>query len=396
MRAFVFTDKALAGQAGRFVWLEIDTEKKENAELRTKFPMPALPTYFVLDPVTEKVVLRWVGGATVAQLDGILEDGSRAVSGAKPAASAKSTGGEAARGGAAVADAALARADALYGEGKDADAATAYQEALAAAPAGWPRYGRAVESLLFALQQSEQYEAAAVLARDAFARLARTTSAANVAATGLDSALELPAENPQRAGLVVALEADARAVAEDATLAVAADDRSGVFIALLDARKAATDSAGARAVAGRWAKFLDGEAARAPNPEARAVFDSHRLSAYLELGEPERAIPMLAASERDLPGDYNPAARLATAYKAMQHWDDALAASDRALARAYGPRRLGILQTRSDIYKGRGDLEMARSTLEDALREAEALPAGQRSDRTIAAIRKKLDALPKS
>ena len=52
---------------------------------------------------------------------------------------------------------------------------------------------------------------------------------------------------------------------------------------------------------------------------------------------------MLQASERDLPDDYNPPARLATAYKAMRRWDEALAASDRALAKAYGPRKLGML-----------------------------------------------------
>ena len=412
MRAYVFTDPALARQAGQFVWLEMDTEKKENAAFRTKFPVVALPTFFVVDPATEKVALRWVGGATVSQLEGILEDGriavargvpatARATAGGKPAApgdapataqgSSKSSGKSA-----KVADAALARAEALYGEGKDADAAKAYQEALAAAPADWPRYGRAVESLLFALSRSDQHEAAATLARDAFPRLAKTPSAANVAASGLGSALEIATESPQRAALVTVLEADTRAVVDDLALPVAADDRSGAFIVLLDARKAAKDSAGAHNVAVQWSAFLDAEAERAPNPDARAVFDSHRLSAYLELGQPERAVPMLQASERDLPDDYNPRARLAVAYKAMHRWDDAIAASDRALEKAYGPRRLGILQTRSDIYKERGDVEMARRTLEDALREAEALPEGQRSDRTIASIRKKLDTLPKS
>ena len=45
---------------------------------------------------------------------------------------------------------------------------------------------------------------------------------------------------------------------------------------------------------------------------------------YLELGQPERALPMLQASERDLPDDYNPPARLAVAYKAMKRWDEAI------------------------------------------------------------------------
>jgi hypothetical protein len=75
----------------------------------------------------------------------------------------------------------------------------------------------------------------------------------------------------------------------------------------------------------------------------------------------------------------------------MKKYDDALAASDRALAKAYGPRKLGILQTRADIYKEKGDLASARRTIEEAVRLAESLPEGQRSERTIASLKKKLE-----
>ena len=394
MRAFVFTDKSLSRQAGRFVWLEIDTEKPENAPFRKQFPLQALPTFFVVDPTTEKVALRWVGGATIPQLEGILEAGRKAVA----ASNARSSGGgvtrEEGRGlPAGGADQALARADRLYGEGDNAGAAKAYQEALALAPAVWATYGRAVESLLFALQRIEDYESGAKLARDAFPKLVRTASAANVAASGLDCALELAVENTQRQELVAALEADACQVVGDAAIPVAADDRSAVFASLVQARKDAEDDLGAKEVAAGWAAFLESEAARAETAERRTVFDSHRLSAYLELGEPERAIPMLEASERDLPDDYNPPARLATTYKALKRWDEALAASDRALAKVYGPRQIGLLQTRSDIHVGRGDTAAARSTLEDALRVAEALPPGQKSEAAIAGLKKKIAAL---
>ena len=103
---------------------------------------------------------------------------------------------------------------------------------------------------------------------------------------------------------------------------------------------------------------------------------------------------MLQASERDLPDDYNPPARLAVAYRAMKKYDDALAASDRALAKAYGPRKLGILQTRADIYREKGDAAAARKTMEDAVKLAESLPEGQRSEKVIANLKKKLEALP--
>ena len=41
-------------------------------------------------------------------------------------------------------------------------------------------------------------------------------------------------------------------------------------------------------------------------------------------------------SQRDFPDDYNPPARLALAYRALKRWDEALAASDVAMSKAYG------------------------------------------------------------
>src|SRR5262249_24400082 len=133
-------------------------------------------------------------------------------------------------------------------------------------------------------------------------------------------------------------------------------------------------------------------AGRAWAGEARAVFDSHRLAAYVELGEAQRAIPMLEQSERDFPEDYNPPARLAVAYRAMKRWDEGLAASDRAMEKAYGPRKIGMFQVRADLYAGKGDAAAARRTLEEGVAYAESLPAPQQNARTIAALKKKLEA----
>ena len=377
MRAFVFTDKALARRAGQFVWLSIDTEKQGNAPFLTKFPVEAWPSYFVLDPSTEKATLRWVGGATVRQVEKILDDGRKSV-----------------RGGEKGVEEILARADGFYGEGKNAEAAREYRDALSRAPENWPRYGRAVESLLFALQRIHDGKGCAETAREAFPRLRRTSSAANVAGIGLDCALGLKPEDPARSALVAALAADSREIVSARRPDIAADDVSSVYETLAAEREAARDEEGRKKVLSERADFLDGEAARAGNPEARAVFDSHRLSTYMALGEPARAIPMLEASERDLPDDYNPPARLASAYKAMKRYDEALAASDRALPRAYGPRKIGILRTRAEIYAASGDPGAARRTMEEAVQYAESLPAGQRSDKTIAALKKNLEAMP--
>ena len=374
MRAYVFTDKALQRHAGQFVWLSLDTEKAGNAPYTKKFGANALPMFFVLDSKTERIALRWVGGATVPQLQKILGDGLVAV-----------------KGNAQGVEEILARADRAYGDADYAKAAVAYREALRSAPPNWRRFARATESLLYALYETKDWAGCAKTARDAWPRLRGTSSAANVAASGLSCALELPAEDASRAALVKALADASRQVIAQPGKDLAADDVSWVYEALANERDDAKDEAEKKELMRGRAAFLEAAAARAKTPDARAVFDSHRLVAYVEIGEPERAIPMLEASERDLPNDYNPPARLAYAYKAMKKYDEALAASDRALAKAYGPRKLGILQTRADIYKEKGDSAAARKTIEDAVKVAESLPDGQRSERAIASLKKKLE-----
>src|SRR5690348_5304461 len=103
MRAFVFTDRSLAKRAGQFVWLSINTELAANAPFLKKFPVQAWPSFYVIDSNTEKAAYRWMGGATVAQLNKVLDDGRRAV-----------------RPGRSEFQIALAKADRLFGEGKNA------------------------------------------------------------------------------------------------------------------------------------------------------------------------------------------------------------------------------------------------------------------------------------
>jgi tetratricopeptide (TPR) repeat protein len=318
-----------------------------------------------------------MGGATVPQLEKVLDDGARAVSG-----------------GATGLDQELAAADRLYGDNKNAEAVSAYRALLAKAPAGWRSYGRATESLLFALQRVRDHKSCATTARDAFRSLAKTPSAANVAGSGLSCALDLPATDPDRPVLVKELIADSREVLADTKTQMAADDRSSVYETLVTERELAKDEEGKKKVAAQWAAFLEGEAKRAKTKEGRAVFDPHRLSAYLEMGAPEKAVPMLQQSEKDFPQDYNPPARLAIAYAAMKRWDDALAASDRAMARVYGPRKLRVYATRTDVLIGKGDASGAKKSVQDALAFAESLPAGQRSESAIASLKRRLMAMP--
>ncbi len=147
-----------------------------------------------------------------------------------------------------------------------------------------------------------------------------------------------------------------------------ADDRSGLYEAMVEAREVAGDEEGKKALANEWLTFLEGEAVKAPNPEARTVFDSHRMSAALVLDELMRVVPAIEQSEKDLPEDYNPPARLANLYRRLGRLDEALAASDRALAKVQGSRRLRVLSDRAVIHVDLGQKEAAVSTLDEAHR----------------------------
>lgn len=375
MKRYVFTDPSLAPVVDDFVWLELDMEKPENAIFGAKFPVEAYPTYFIVDPRNEKALIRWVGGCSVERVKTLLEEANLAYRGEAPAR--------------------LAQADALYAEARNEEAITAYQDVLDTADPDAPYYARTVESLLFALSLAGEAERGLALVEEALPALRRESCAGNLVSYGVDFAIKLPEEDTERAQRIAEMERLAEEIVNDMSLDLVPDDRSGVYIALLGAREAADDDDGYMAVARRWADFLDASASEATTPAARAVFDSHRLGAYLELGEPEKAVVFLQQSERDFPDDYNPPARLAIAYREMEEWDLGIAASERALSKpgAAGPRRLRILQALARIYEGKGDADGARRTLAEAVRHGEALPDSQRSESRVNALKSQLEAM---
>jgi len=194
---------------------------------------------------------------------------------------------------------------------------------------------------------------------------------------------ELPVDAPARGELPRLIDR-ARALVEDRELRVLVDDRSSLYQTLVDALSD-SDRPGAQQLAADWAKLLEAEAAAAPTPAARRVWDPHRLEAYLALQAPERALPMLAQSERELPADYNAPARLARAQLALGQPEQARNAVDRALARCSGPRKLRLYLLKADVLLAAHDRDGARATLNDALAFARAtkLPARYESVRQL-------------
>src|SRR5206468_1745096 len=130
-------------------------------------------------------------------------------------------------------------------------AARAYEAALATAPE--PSRPRVVEALVLAWSRAHEAQKCAEVARVWSAKLPRGSSYANVAAMGLGCAIEAPKEASWRAAAIVELLAAAESAL--AIRELLADDRSGVYETLVDAKKQTGDAAGAKTTAGAWLAF---------------------------------------------------------------------------------------------------------------------------------------------
>jgi tetratricopeptide (TPR) repeat protein len=315
MRAYVFPDARLQPLSARFVWLALDTEREENAPTVTRLGIKVLPTLFVIDAATEETRLAHEGSLTAAELARLLES-DEAGAGTTPEAAAR-------------------------------------------------RVAR--------LSDSKRLAECVTAGADEAPRMPPGTPLADVLRSAMGCAADLPAAAPERARLPE-LVAVGQRVVSDASQPLLADDRSDLYDYVVDALHGLGRDDEARHLASAWVAFLEDQATRAPTPAARAVFDAHRVLAYEAIGEPARALPMLEQSERDFPDDYNPPARLAKVLFDLKRNDDAVVAIERALKRAYGPRKLRLWSLEADILVAKGDTAGARRALRSALDFAASVP----------------------
>ncbi len=369
LKQHVLNAPALAHNDARYVFLSIDTEKEKNAPFLDKFPVEVWPTLFIVEPKSEKAVLKWLGTGTVAELEKLLDDGeiaARTQDGADPVAL-------------------LAKADQLYASGNTADSATAYRAAFDAMPKDHPRRARGLESLINALYASRQLKECAQLAVAEAPALPRGPAFVNTVSLGLACASETHEGIEVLEPLAV----------ESLTLeGILADDTSGIYEDLVALKEERKDAGGAKALALQWLAFLEAQAAKASTPAARAVFDPHRVSAALAAKEPLRAEQALLQTAKDFPDDYNPLARLAVIYRELGRYDDALKAIDAGLTKAYGPRKLRLFETKASILAKKGDIAGQKATLAQAVAYGRALPASQRPQKSIERLEADASKLP--
>jgi thiol-disulfide isomerase/thioredoxin len=361
MREHVLNRPAFRAFEKDVVFAALDTEKPSSVAFLEKYPVDVLPTLFFLDPSKDQLVFKWLGSTDETQMRGLLE---------------------AARGGSGV----VSEADGLLAAGHPEDAAQKYLVGLkGSAPQS---RGRAVLSLLSALTLAKSFEACARTAVEHLGDLEGPDEKANGLTWGLGCALELPV-SAERGTAVEALSKAGRALLASQELgSILADDVSGLYEELVEASSQAGETQG---LAREWLQYLDGQAAKATSPAARAVFDPHRVAAALAAKVPEKMVEPLQRSEKELPKDYNPPARLALVLRELGRLDEALAAADRALAKCDGgPRKLRLFDTKVSILEKQGKLDARKKVLGEMVLYAKHLPGAQMSQTRIAALEKRL------
>jgi tetratricopeptide (TPR) repeat protein/thiol-disulfide isomerase/thioredoxin len=374
MKHFVLSDPALSALSDRVVFASIDTDRPEAAAFLAKHNVKAWPTFFVIDPASDKVVGYWAGSASLREMRALLEESVATMRG-----NALDPAGRA-----------FAAARAAHGAGDLAAAAQRYKEALAAAPPAWPNRGAAYVGWIESLAGAKAWSECAAVGQAHAAEVNGSSAPGDFASYLLSCAEKLPAGPEQAAARKAAVtrlqEITARPPAD-----ASVDDRQDAYATLAEGLEALGDAAGARAAQEARVALLEQAARAARSPMEAQTFDYARAGAYVALGRGEEAVKMLTQRERELPDSYEPPARLAGVLYKMGKMDDALAAVDRAIARAYGPRKLRYLKLRADILAKKGDHAGALAAVRDEVKGWESLAPGQASPEQLAEAKRRLE-----
>jgi thiol-disulfide isomerase/thioredoxin len=374
MKNFVLGDPALGALSDRVVFVSLDTDRPEAAAFLERHTVKAWPTFFVIDPRADRVVGYWAGSASLRELRGVIDEALAATAGTAtdPATTA------------------FTAARSAHAGGDLAGAAKAYERALSSAPASWPNRGAALVGWMEALAGAKAWAECARVGQLYGAQVEGSSAPGDFASYLLTCAGNLPAGQEQSAARQAAV-ASLRATTAHPSPDASVDDRQDALDQLSEGLAAVGDAAGARAAQEARAAMLEKAAAAAKSPEVAQTFDYARANTYVALGRADEAVRMLQQRERELPESYEPPGRLAGVLFKTDHLPEALAAIDRALARAYGPRKLRYLKLRADILAKRGELAAALTTRREEVKGWESLPPGQASPGSLADARRRLE-----
>jgi thioredoxin-like negative regulator of GroEL len=366
MKNFVVTAENLPQVAERFVLLSVDTERADNASFLSRFPVGVWPTFYALSSDGTSVLGRWLGAAAPGQLVRFLDESERA--------------SELSRARRLPADDPLARlvaADQLATSGDFLGAADQYANALRAAAPDWPRRPETLVAQVSAFSKANAPERCLVLAEAGLGQTGRSASAVDFAHYALECADRATSDPALALAVRRTVERQLDVLCQAGSAELSPDDRSDACDNLAAARTALKDAAGARSATLKRLEVLEAAAAGKPDDVA-VTYDWARTDALLTLHRAEDALALAIARERALPQNYNPPHYQARSYKALGKWQEGLAALERALALAYGPRRIGLLTLKADLLFSAGRDAEALSVLREQLALYRALADGQK------------------
>jgi len=343
MRNFVFTDARLKPLADKMVYLAIDTERAQNRDFLSRFPVTSWPTIFVLSPTDtgDQLVARFTGALSAKALFAHVS----ALTSQKESAQPK-----------------LAAAERLFTTGNLALAAEAFE----AATHETGSTARSLLGLVETLWKLKEYDRCATTYEQHFLRFSHSALATDFASYSAQCIGHLT-EADRRQKLRRQLVRDLEQLLADKTEELSVDDRSDGYGTMVEL----SDALGEKDAGDRWTSvrlsMLEQAAADAKNPAQAATFDAHRFEGYKRLGKWDIAEEMLSASAQAFPRDYNPLARLARLYYQTGRLPQALAHIDRALALCEGPRKASLFELRASILNGQGQTQAALESLENAV-----------------------------
>jgi thiol-disulfide isomerase/thioredoxin len=377
MKSYVLPDPSLAPLADRVVLVAIDTDRPENAGFLEKYAINVWPTFFVLDPAGQ-VLGYWPGSASARELKQFLEESLAALDDTR---AAKMPEGSPDR---ELLAAKAAQASRAYDK-----AARAYARAVEKAPATWARRSEALVGWIFALYGSRSWDECARVGRAHAGEVTGAAMPADYSSMLLACASKLPPGEAQAEARKAAV-AKLRVITEKPPADASADDRADALAILAGALMDGGDVEGARKANVARVAVMEAAAKAAPTPQAAATYDYARAGAYVALGRADDAVKMLEQREREMPDSYEPPARLAGVLSKIDRLPEALAAIDRAIKRAYGPRKLQYLKLKSDILARMGDSKGQVDALREEVAGHEALAKGHADKERLADAKRRL------
>lgn len=360
MKHFVLPDPALNAVFERAVFATVDSDREANAPFMERYAVHAWPTFFVLDAKTGKLLGMWEGAASVEELRDTVTYAIDSVDATPGSLLALMMSGQQA----------LARAD-------DVQASRHYRAALRRGGSAWARRSEALFGWIRAEQRQGHVGKCAQIGVEHVDEVVGAAVPTDFVWVMM-SCGEVVRDKVLARRTFAAARARLKRHVRRPPASASVDDRSDALSLYASVLRRDGNREAARRVRREQLALLEEAAAGAPTPAMAATFDYARLGAYLALGQGKRAVKMLRRRVEQLPGSYEPRARLAQALRSLGRTEAALAAIDGAVQLAYGPRRIRYLDMRADLLRKGGRTQEERGALQALLEAYAALSEKQR------------------